>query len=273
MRLDKPIGIYLLMWPTLWALLIAAEGMPSWHIFSVFMAGTVLMRSAGCIINDYADRKVDGAVKRTANRPLATGEISAKQAIALFVVLISAAFALVITLNKQTVILSFAALALAACYPFMKRFTHLPQVVLGAAFGWSIPMVFMAVQQQIPVYAWWLYLANLLWTVVYDTFYAMVDRDDDLKIGVKSTAILFGTKDRLITGLLQTICIAIFIYLGSSLQFSWPYYCVVGLTVGMFIYQQWLIQDRNRDACFAAFLHNHQVGCVICMGIAGQYLL
>ena len=203
MRLDKPIGFYLLLWPTLWALLIASQGMPALDIAAIFIAGVVVMRCAGCVINDYADRKVDGNVKRTATRPLATGEVTAKQALQLFALLIGIAFVLVLFLNWQTIALSVVALLLAASYPFMKRYTHLPQVVLGAAFGWAIPMAFMAVLETVPAYGWWLFIANLTWTVAYDTMYAMVDRDDDLNIGVKSSAILFGQYDVMIVMALQ----------------------------------------------------------------------
>ena len=217
MRLDKPVGIYLLLWPTLWALLMAAQGLPPLGITLIFVAGVVVMRSAGCVINDYADRKVDGSVKRTAQRPLATGEVSAKQALQLFAALIALAFVLVLFLNWQTIALSVVALLLAASYPFMKRYTNLPQVVLGAAFGWAIPMAFMAVIETVPAYGWWLFIANLLWTVAYDTMYAMVDRDDDVKIGVKSTAILFGDLDRLMIGILQAGAWLGFLLLGIEL--------------------------------------------------------
>ena len=217
MRLDKPVGIYLLLWPTLWALLIASQGLPAWDITLIFVAGVVVMRSAGCVINDYADRKVDGSVKRTAQRPLATGEVTAKQALQLFGALVAIAFILVLFLNWQTIALSVAALVLASSYPFMKRYTHLPQVVLGAAFGWAIPMAFMAVLETIPDYGWWLFVANLTWTVAYDTMYAMVDRDDDLQIGVKSTAILFGKNDvRIVMGL-QVVTLAILIGVGQAI--------------------------------------------------------
>ena len=205
MRTDKPIGTLLLLWPTYWALWLANGGLPSWHLFVVFSLGVFVMRSAGCVINDFADRKIDGAVKRTATRPLALGKVSAGEALSLFLGLILIAFVLVLTLNWQTIVLSFGALALASCYPFMKRYTHLPQVVLGAAFSWSIPMAFMASQQQVPMIAWWLFAANLIWTVAYDTMYAMVDRDDDLKLGVKSTAVLFADNDRVIIAALNII--------------------------------------------------------------------
>jgi 4-hydroxybenzoate polyprenyltransferase len=273
MRADKPIGIYLLLWPTIWALWIAAQGTPPGSILLVFVLGVVVMRSAGCVINDYADRKVDGSVARTANRPLATGETSEKEALALFSVLVLIAFALVLTLNWQTIMLSFAALVLAAIYPFMKRYTHFPQVVLGAAFGWSIPMAFMAVNGHIGWQAWLLFLANVCWTTAYDTQYAMVDREDDLKVGVKSTAILFAQHDRLIIAILQFFSVMLLVAVSINQQFFWPMYLALALCVALFAYQQWLIRARTRDACFKAFLHNHWVGLVIALGIIGHFLL
>jgi 4-hydroxybenzoate polyprenyltransferase len=273
MRADKPIGIYLLLWPTIWALWIAAQGTPPWSILLVFVAGVIVMRSAGCVINDYADRKVDGSVARTATRPLATGEISEKEALGLFFLLILFAFVLVLTLNWQTIVLSFGALVLATIYPFMKRYTHLPQVVLGAAFSWSIPMAFMAVTGQIGWQAWLLFLANVCWTTAYDTQYAMVDREDDLKIGVKSTAILFGQYDRLIIAILQFFSLVLILFVSINQQLGWPMYLALGISAGLFVYQQWLIRARVREACFKAFLHNHYVGLVIALGIIGQFLL
>jgi 4-hydroxybenzoate polyprenyltransferase len=273
MRADKPIGIYLLLWPTIWALWIAAQGPPPWSIVLVFVAGVIVMRSAGCVINDYADRKVDGSVARTATRPLATGEISEKEALGLFFLLILFAFVLVLTLNWQTIVLSFGALVLATIYPFMKRYTHLPQVVLGAAFSWSIPMAFMAVTGQIGWQAWLLFLANVCWTTAYDTQYAMVDREDDLKIGVKSTAILFGQYDRLIIAILQFLSLVLILFVSINQQLGWPMYLALGISAGLFVYQQWLIRARVREACFKAFLHNHYVGLVVALGIIGQFLL
>ena len=273
MRMDKPIGIYLLLWPCLWALWIAAQGIPPLDILVIFILGVIVMRAAGCVINDYADRKVDGAVKRTAQRPLATGELSARQALICFSLLILSAFFLVLWLNWQTILLSLGALVLATAYPFMKRYTHLPQVVLGAAFGWSIPMAFMAINQQLSWHAWCLYLANICWTVAYDTQYAMVDRDDDLRIGIKSTAVLFGQFDKLIIFLLQLATLALLLTISMSLHFSWPVYLALIIGSGLFAYHQYLIKDRNRDACFKAFLHNHYFGLVIAAGIALQYWL
>lgn len=273
MRADKPIGTYLLLWPTWWALLIAAEGLPSLHIALVFSLGVFVMRSAGCVINDFADRKVDGAVKRTAMRPLVAGEVTVREALQLFAGLVLIAFALVLTLNWQTIALSAGGLLLATCYPFMKRYTYLPQVVLGAAFSWGMPMAFMAINMQVPWWAWLLYLTNLIWTVAYDTEYAMVDRDDDITIGVKSTAILFGQFDRLIVGILQLATLILLMWLTTYLQMHWPMYTALVVVAVLFGYQQWLIRHRERDACFRAFLHNHYVGLVVTAGIAGHYLL
>ena len=273
MRMDKPIGIYLLLWPCLWALWIAAQGIPPLDILLIFVLGVVVMRAAGCVINDFADRKVDGAVKRTAQRPLARGELSARQALACFSLLLLCALFLVLWLNWQTIILSLGALLLTILYPFMKRYTHLPQVVLGAAFGWSIPMAFMAVNQQLSWHVWCLYLANLCWTVAYDTQYAMVDRDDDIKIGVKSTAILFGQFDKLIVLLLQLATLGLLLLITINLQFGWPVYLALFIGSGLFAYHQYLIKDRNRDKCFKAFLHNHYFGLVIALGLALQYWL
>lgn len=273
MRADKPIGVYLLLWPTVWALLIAANGIPSLHIIVVFMLGVFVMRSAGCVINDYADRKVDGAVQRTANRPIVSGEVTEREAIGLFLVLIAIAFGLVLTLNWQTIVLSGGALVLASIYPFMKRYTHLPQFVLGAAFSWAVPMAFMAVTENVPNWSWLLFLANLLWTTAYDTQYAMVDRDDDLNIGVKSTAILFGKRDKLIIGLLQFIALGLLSYLANLLVLSWVFYVALLTAAGLFIYQQWLIKDRVKVNCFKAFLNNHYAGMFIAIGLASHYLL
>lgn len=273
MRTDKPVGIYLLLWPTLWALFLAAGGLPQLTILCVFVAGVIVMRSAGCVINDYADRKIDGEVERTAGRPLITGAVNEHQALGLFALLVTVAFLLVLTLNWQTILLSTVALGLAACYPFMKRYTHLPQVVLGAAFGWAIPMACMAVTEYVPGWGWALFLANILWTVAYDTQYAMVDRNDDAKIGVKSTALLFGQYDRLIIATLQLTTLVILIALGSYLQMRWPYF--IGLLVAsvLFGYQHKLIWRRARQGCFKAFLNNNYVGMSITLGIIGHYWL
>lgn len=268
MRTDKPIGTLLLLWPTYWALWLANGGLPSWHLLVVFSLGVFVMRSAGCVINDFADRKIDGAVKRTATRPLALGKVSAGEALSLFLGLILIAFVLVLTLNWQTIVLSFGALALASCYPFMKRYTHLPQVVLGAAFSWSIPMAFMASQQQVPVIAWWLFAANLIWTVAYDTMYAMVDRDDDLKLGVKSTAVLFAGNDRVIIAALNITFVGIMAGVFSSQSLSVFAYLGLIAASGFLIFQQTLIHERGRENCFKAFLNNHYVGMVVFFGLA-----
>lgn len=271
MRADKPIGNYLLLWPTLWGLWFAAEGLPSLHILLVFVAGVYLMRAAGCVINDYADRHIDGNIKRTNARPLVTGLVTERQALTLFVALLLVAFSLVLTLNTGTVLLSFIAVLLASCYPFMKRFTYLPQFVLGAAFSWSIPMAFMAVTQQLPNWLWWIYVANLLWTVAYDTQYAMVDRDDDLKVGVKSTAILFGRWDRGIIAGLQLLTLVVLLYLGWLRGLSWLYWCGLTVAAGLFVYQQKLIWLRQREQCFAAFLNNNYAGMAITLGIIAEF--
>ncbi len=273
MRLDKPIGILLLLWPTLWALWIAAEGHPKPWLVMVFVAGVVLMRSAGCVINDYADRNIDRHVKRTAQRPLTAGVISEKEALWLFALLVALAFLLVLSLNRLTIALSFIGAFLAASYPFTKRFTRLPQAYLGAAFGWAVPMVFAAQNGSVDPRAWWLFLAVLVWALIYDTMYAMVDRDDDLKIGVKSTAILFGRHDRLIIGLLQLIFFGILYHVGQLFMLGRYYYMALGFAAGLMLYHQWLIRDRERDACFRAFLHNHWVGVVIFLGILAHYHL
>ncbi|KFX06183.1 4-hydroxybenzoate polyprenyltransferase [Pectobacterium betavasculorum] len=267
MRIDKPIGSLLLLWPTLWALWLAGGGAPApWTLF-VFVAGVFLMRAAGCVINDYADRHFDGHVKRTASRPLPSGEVSEQSAKVLFVVLVLLAFGLVLTLNKMTILLSVAGLALAWVYPFMKRVSHLPQFVLGAAFGWSIPMAYAAVSESLPATCWMMFLAYICWTVAYDTQYAMVDRDDDLKIGVKSTAILFGRFDNIIIGLLQFSMLALLLALGSISGLGMPYTISLLVAAGMFIYQQILTAGREREACFKAFHNNKYVGMAIFIGV------
>lgn len=268
MRTDKPIGTLLLLWPTYWALWLANDGLPSWDLLIIFSLGVFVMRSAGCVINDFADRKIDGAVKRTSGRPLAVGKVLAGEALSLFALLIVIAFILVLSLNWQTIALSFGALALASCYPFMKRYTNLPQVVLGAAFSWAIPMVFMASQQQVPAIAWWLFAANLIWTVAYDTMYAMVDRDDDLKLGVKSTAVLFGQFDRHIIAALNITFLVIMILVYQVVEATLWAYLGLAIAACLLVYQQKLIHDRNRENCFKAFLNNHYVGMLIFFGLA-----
>lgn len=273
MRMDRPIGTLLLLWPTLWALWLAAQGQPNWPVLLVFVLGVVVMRAAGCVINDYADRHFDGHVKRTANRPLPSGDVRPSEARWLFVALVALAFVLVLTLNSLTIVLSLVALALAAVYPFMKRFTHLPQLVLGVAFGWSIPMAFAAQMNLLPLSCWLLLLANICWTVAYDTQYAMVDRDDDLRIGIKSTAILFGRFDKLIIGLLQLTTLLLLVLVGVLSQLGSLYYWSLLACAALFVYQQQLLKERERDACFQAFLNNNYVGMVLFCGIASSYLL
>ncbi len=272
-RVDRPIGTYLVLWPTLWAMWFAAGGIPDTGLLIIFLLGTFLMRSAGCVINDFADRNVDGHVKRTKGRPLASGRATAREAVTVFVVLCAISFALVLMTNTLTIQMSFIGVALAFCYPFAKRYTHLPQIVLGAAFSWGIVMAYTAQKNMLEPVIWVIYTTNLLWTVTYDTFYAMVDRDDDLKIGVKSTAILFGENDRVITGMLQCLVVMGFFMIGSRFEMGTAYYLAMAVVVGLFIYQQWLIKDRNRDACFKAFLNNNWVGMAMFIGIAIDYQL
>ena len=271
-RLHKPIGILLLLWPTLWALWIAAAGMPELSVLLVFVLGVVLMRSAGCVINDYADRHFDPHVARTRERPIAAGRVGPREALILFAVLCLLAFALVLTLNRQTIYLSFGALLLAAVYPFSKRYTQLPQVVLGAAFGWAIPMAFAAVQGEVPRIAWLLFTVNVLWSTVYDTFYAMVDREDDVKIGVKSTAILFGESDLLIVGVLQILMLAGLILVGQLADLGRYFYLGLLVAAGLSLYQQYLARRRDRDGCFQAFLNNNALGASVFLGIFLHYL-
>jgi 4-hydroxybenzoate polyprenyltransferase len=266
-RMDKPIGTYLLLWPTYWALWLASDGIPNLHLLFVFSLGVFLMRSAGCVINDFADRKVDGEVERTKNRPLVSGLLSSNDALFIFAMLVAAAFGLVMSLHNYTIKLSFVALALAVSYPFMKRYTQLPQVVLGAAFSWGMIMAFAEAYGRVPLIAWLLFSANVLWTVAYDTMYAMVDRDDDLRIGVKSTAILFGKKDKRIIGFLQLIVLGLLFTVGEISAFGWPYHLSLVVVAGLFSYQQMLITNRDRELCFKAFLNNHWVGLVVFVGV------
>lgn len=267
MRLDKPIGIYLLLWPTWWALWLAAEGIPPFELWLVFTLGVVLMRSAGCVINDVADRNFDGQVERTRSRPLASGKVSSSEALQLFTLLLTLAACLLLFLNNATRLLALVAVVLASSYPFMKRYTHLPQLVLGAAYSWGIPMAFMAMQGDIPAYAWWLYLANLLWTVAYDTFYALVDRPDDLKAGIKSTAVLFGRWAQPIIAVLQAGFLLLLALVGYQQVLDWPFYVTVLLCIPAFGWQHYQAQ-RSRDGAFAAFLQNHYVGLLIFVGLA-----
>jgi len=271
MRLDKPIGTFLLLWPTLWALWFANQGQPDPFILLIFIAGVFIMRAAGCVINDIADRKVDGKVKRTAHRPLATGEVSTKQALALFFTLIFVAFALVMLLDWNTIALSVVALFLAALYPFMKRYTHLPQVFLGMAFGWSIPMVYMASTGAIPVEAWLLFIANILWVLAYDTMYAMVDYEDDIKVGIKSTAVLFGKYCPFWTSLFQVLFIVLMLQIGLMTLQGIYYYIAIFIALILGAYQQKLIQLGQREFYFKAFLNNNILGAVIFFGLFLDY--
>ncbi|MFJ3483931.1 4-hydroxybenzoate octaprenyltransferase [Pseudomonas sp. NPDC090202] len=273
MRIDKPIGIYLLLWPTLWALWIAGKGSPSLGNVLIFVVGVFLMRAAGCVINDFADRKVDGHVKRTELRPLASGKVSSKEALMLFAVLVGLSFVLVLLTNATTIWLSFGGLALAACYPFMKRYTYYPQVVLGAAFSWGMPMAFTAETGDLPAAAWLLYIANLLWTVGYDTYYAITDREDDLKIGVKSTAVLFGEADRVIILTLQGLALFCLMLAGSRFELGLYFFLGLLVAAGCFAWEFWSTRDKDPQACFRAFLHNHWAGLAIFLGIVVDYAL
>lgn len=272
MRTDRPIGSLLLLWPTYWALWIAARGIPDWHILIIFTIGVFSMRAAGCVINDFADRKFDGSVERTKNRPLPRGDVTEKEAKILFAVLVLVSFGLVLTLNTMTIWLSVAGLALAWVYPFVKRVSHLPQVVLGAAFGWSIPMAFAAVSESLPAVCWLLFAVNIIWSVIYDTQYAMVDRNDDLKIGVKSTAILFGRFDKIIIGILQLVMILMLLWTGMMANLSGIFYWSLLLAGALFVYQQRLMADRERDPCFQAFMNNNYVGFILFLGMLVSYL-
>jgi 4-hydroxybenzoate polyprenyltransferase len=272
LRLHRSIGIFLLLWPVLWALWLASNGTPSPWVLTVFVLGTVLMRSAGCAINDYADRDFDPHVARTRDRPLAAGRVSPREAVALFVVLSLIAFALVLTLNTLTILLSFAGAALAASYPFTKRFTHLPQFVLGAAFGWGVPMAWAAQTGNIPPEAWLVFAATLSWAVAYDTAYAMVDREDDLKIGVKSTAILFGRADRVMIALFHLVTLGLLAWVGYAKGLGVSYYMGLAAAAGFALYQQWLMRARGRDGCFRAFLNNNWFGIAVFAGLVLEYL-
>lgn len=267
MRLDRPIGILLLLWPTMWAVWIASNGQPPLNVLVVFTLGVILMRSAGCIINDFADRKFDGHVARTKQRPLVTGAVSSKQAIILFVSLCLIAFSLVLTLNLLTIQLSILAVIFGSIYPFMKRYTHLPQFVLGIAWYLGIPMAFAAILNTIPPITWLIYLAAIFWTVAYDTMYAMADREDDLKIGVKSTAILFASKDLFIIGVLQIIVLSLLALVGALQNLNIDYYACLFAGSCLLAYQQYLIKDRQPQACITAFLNNNWFGALIFIGI------
>ncbi len=268
MRLDKPIGIYLLLWPALWALFLAADGLPRFDLFIIFVLGVVIMRSAGCVINDYADRKIDKLVKRTQHRPITSGEISAKSALTLFFTMMLAAFGLVLMTNSLTIQLAFIAAGLATLYPFTKRWTHLPQFVLGLAFAMSVPMAFAATNGNVSDGAWWVFIATVIWTVIYDTMYAMADREEDLKIGVKSTAVLFAKFDKWIIGLLQICLLLVFLKISEIFNLGVFYDISIIFSAFLMIYHQKMIKNREKTACFQAFLHNNFIGMVIFIGIA-----
>jgi 4-hydroxybenzoate polyprenyltransferase len=270
-RFEKPIGFYLLLWPALWALAIAGQGSPDSWILFVFVIGAFLMRSAGCAINDYADRDIDLHVTRTRERPLTSGEIAPREALMVFAALGLLAFLLVLSLNLLTIQLSVVGILLAASYPFMKRFHYLPQVHLGATFGWAVPMAFAAEASALPKQAWLLYLAVLMWTVAYDTIYSMVDREDDLKLGVKSTAILFGDYDLILVGLFQLLFLLALVLMGLDLEFSGIYFLGLGVAALLLAFEQFMMADRVPAHCFGSFLHNHWVGAAVFAGIMGHY--
>lgn len=272
-RLNRPIGIYLLLWPTLWALWIAAEGFAGWHLFLVFLLGTVLTRSAGCIINDIADRNFDGQVERTRDRPLASGKLSVPEAFMFLGGTVFCALLLVLSTNILTLGVAVFGSFVAAVYPLMKRYTYLPQVILGIAFSCGIPMAFTATRLTIPQVAWLLIIANLVWTVAYDTEYAMVDRDDDIRLGLKSSAILFADMDKLAIGILQVTFLSTLLLVAKLESLTWPFYIGLLIATGLIIYQQFLLKNRQRDACLRAFLNNHWVGLSIFLGLFGHYWL
>ncbi len=273
MRLDRPIGTYLLLWPTLWALWFASEGHPQLSHLIIFTLGVVVMRAAGCVINDYADRHVDGSVERTKNRPIPAGEVSASAALKLFFGLMAVALGLVLLTNQLTITLAFGGAAVAALYPFLKRFTHLPQLGLGIAWAWSTPMAFAAETNGLPLELWVVFGAVVFWTIAFDTYYAMVDRNDDLQIGIKSTAILFGKYDLLIIGLLQVAVLALLIWAGLLFDRGAAYFIALAVAAAYFINQHIISRGRDREACFSAFLSNHRVGMVIFIGLAADYLI
>ena len=273
MRFDRPIGTLLLLWPTWWSLLIAGNGSPRLRTVLIFTAGVVLMRAAGCVMNDVADRDFDPHVERTRGRPLASGELGLRQALALFLVLMTLAFGLVLLTNALTIKLAFVGALLASTYPFFKRFTHLPQVVLGVAFGWGMVMAFAAETGTVPWPAWWLLGINVVWSVIYDTLYAMVDRDDDLAVGIKSTAILFGRFDLLVVAAFMILMLGLLAGLGYRLGLGWPWYAGVAVATGLFAWQLQQSKSRSREGCFKAFLNNNWVGLFLLLGLAGHYAL
>ena len=274
MRMHRPIGILLLLWPMYWALWIASEGQPEPVVLIVFTLGVIIMRAAGCVINDYADRNIDPHVKRTKDRPIANGLVSPNEALLLCCLLVLIAFLLVLLMNELTIALSIGALVLAAIYPFMKRYTHLPQVFLGAAFGWAVPMVYAAQTGVLPTpLAWLIFVATVIWAVIYDTMYAMVDRKDDIKIGVKSTAILFGDADKIIIALFQGMFLLTLLIIGQKAQLGQYFYTGVFIALLLSIFQQFLIKDRVPEKCMMGFLNNNYLGLVVFLGIAADYYL
>ena len=272
-RIEKPIGIWLLLWPTLWALWVAGEGQPDGGLFIIFTIGVFIMRSAGCVLNDYADRNIDPYVERTRDRPIASGAVSPGEALTLFVALGLIAIGLATMLNKQAQLLAVAGAVLTIIYPFIKRFVSIPQFILGAAFGIAVPMAFAAQLGSTPQLAWLMFGTTLVWAVIYDTFYAMVDRDDDIKLGVKSTAILFGDADLFVLGGLQVVMLAALAFIGAQAELGGWYYASVAVAALLMAYHQWLARDRDRDGCFKAFLHNHYIGLVVLIGIVLDYSL
>jgi 4-hydroxybenzoate polyprenyltransferase len=270
-RLHRPIGILLLLWPMLWALWIAAAGVPHVKVLVIFVLGTVVMRSAGCVINDYADRNFDGHVERTRGRPLPSGTVTPREALLVFVVLLAIAAALVLATNRLTIMLAAGGALLAITYPFAKRYTSLPQLHLGAAFGWAVPMAFTAQTGSLSPLAWLLFSTAVLWALIYDTQYAMVDREDDIRLGVRSSAILFAEADRVIIGGLQCLMLSNLYLIGVRASLGWPYKVSLAVAAGLFVYQQYLIRDRSRAGCFAAFMNNNWVGGVVFLGMWLSY--
>jgi len=271
MRIDKPVGVWLLLWPTLWALWLAGEGHPNQGLFVVFVVGVFIMRSAGCVLNDYVDRNIDPYVERTRNRPIASGAVAPTEALTLFVALGLIAIGLATMLNRTAQLLAIVAAVLTLAYPFIKRFVSIPQLILGAAFGWAVPMVFAAQTGTVPQLAWVVFGAALIWAVIYDTYYAMVDREDDRKLGVKSTALLFGDADLFVLGGLQLIMLLALVFVGLRAELGFWYYLSVAIAAGLMAYHQWLARDRQPAGCFAAFLHNHFIGLVVFIGIVLHY--
>ncbi|MFQ3334246.1 MAG: 4-hydroxybenzoate polyprenyltransferase [Woeseiaceae bacterium] len=271
MRLDKPIGIWLVMWPMLWSLWIASEGQVSIKILLIFLSGTVIMRSAGCVLNDFADRKIDPHVKRTQNRPIASGKVSEKEAIILFIILMSLAFTLIFFLNLTTKFFAIGGALVTVIYPFAKRVLSAPQLVLGIAFGWGVPMAFAAEIGHVPLLGWLIFFIAIIWALIYDTYYAMVDRDDDLNLGVRSTAILFGRYDLFIIGLLQCSMLVLLFFMAQLAALGMWVYSAIMISMLIMIYHQWLTKEKDRESCFKAFKHNHYIGMTVFIGIILHY--